>query len=65
MPRFEVSYKVLENNINEGGAWISRGPSNYVVTVEAAHQNIAEQMVRNMNGGSNHCHIQYARMVSN
>ena len=64
MPRFEVSYKVLENNINEGGAWISHGPSNYVTVVEAAHQNIAEQMVRNMNGGSNHCHIQYARMIS-
>lgn len=55
--RFEVMYKVLENNINEGGAWRSSGPSHYTTVVDAAYQGAAEQMVRNMNGGSNHCHI--------
>jgi hypothetical protein len=55
--KFEVMYKVLTNNINESGAWTSSGPSNYTVVVEAPYQSAAEQMVKNMNGGSNHCHI--------
>lgn len=57
MPKFDVMYKVLTNNINEGGAWESSGASHYNIVVEAVHQGIAEQMVKNMNGGSNHCHI--------
>lgn len=57
MPQFEVTYKVLTNNINEGGAWTSSGPSHYTTIVTAPYQGAAEQMVRNMNGGSNHCHI--------
>jgi hypothetical protein len=55
--KFEVMYKVLTNNINEGGAWMSSGPSHYTVTVDAMHQSAAEQMVKNMNGGSDHCHV--------
>jgi hypothetical protein len=55
--KFEVTYKVMTNNINEGGAWQSSGPSHYTIVVEAAYQGAAEQMVKNMNGGSNHCHI--------
>ena len=55
--KFEVTYKVMTNNINEGGAWQTSGPSHYTTQVEAAYQGAAEQMVKNMNGGSNHCHI--------
>jgi hypothetical protein len=55
--KFEVTYKVLTNNINEGGAWQSSGQSHYTTQVEAAYQGAAEQMVKNMNGGSNHCYI--------
>ena len=62
MPQFEVTYKVLTNNINEGGAQTSSGPSHYTTVVSAIHQGAAEQMVRNMNGGSNHCHIVSAVM---
>jgi hypothetical protein len=61
MPTFEVMYKVLDNNINEGGAWMSHGPSHYTTTVDAPYQSAAEQMVKNMNGGPNHCHVVYAR----
>lgn len=57
MAQFEVTYKVLENNINESGAWLSSGPSHYTTVVNAPYQAAAEQMVRNMNGGANHCHI--------
>jgi hypothetical protein len=57
MPQFEVMYKVLTNNINEGGAWESTGPSHYTTVVTALYQSAAEQMVKNMNGGPNHCHI--------
>ena len=55
--KFEVMYKVLTNNINEGGAWQSTGPSHYTTVVEAPYQGAAEQLVKNMNGGPNHCHI--------
>jgi hypothetical protein len=61
--RFEVTYKVLTNNINEGGAWQSTGPSHYTMVVDALHQQAAEQMVQNMNGGPNHCHIQRAMHI--
>jgi hypothetical protein len=64
MPRFEVTYKVLENNINESGAWRSTGPSHYTIVVDAVHQGAAEQMVKNMNGGSNHCHIVRAMHIN-
>jgi L-arabinose isomerase len=64
MPQFEVTYKVLSNNIKESGAWISSGPSHYTVVVTAAYQGAAEQMVRNMNGGDNHCHIQRAVQIN-
>lgn len=64
MPRFEVTYKVLLNNINESGAWQGTGPSHYTTVVEATYQGAAEQMVRNMNGGSNHCYIISARQLS-
>jgi hypothetical protein len=55
--KFEVTYKVLSNNINEGGAWQSSGQSQYTTVVDAAYQGAAEQMVKNMNGGANHCYI--------
>lgn len=56
--KFEVMYKVLSNNINESGAWTQHGgPSHYTTVVEAPYQGAAEQMVRNMNGGPNHCYI--------
>ena len=61
MPRFEVSYKVLETS--ESGVRYSTGPSNYTVVVEAAYQGAAEQQVRNMNGGTNRCQIQYAKPI--
>jgi hypothetical protein len=64
MPRYEVTYKVLSNNINEGGAWMSSGPSHYTTFVDAPYQGAAEQLVRNMNGGSNHCYIQRAVQVN-
>lgn len=64
MPKFDVMYKVVDNNINEGGAWMRSGPSHYNTVVEAMYQGAAEQMVRNMNGGSNHCHIIRALRVS-
>lgn len=57
MPTFEVTYKILENNILEEGAWQSSGPSHYTTVVTALHQGAAEQMVRSMNGGREHCHI--------
>ena len=63
MPQFEVTYQVYSNNINESGAWMSSGPSHYTTVVTAAHQGAAEQMVKNMNGGANHCHIQRAVMI--
>lgn len=63
MPQFEVMYKVLENNINEGGAWMSSGPSHYTTVITAPYQSAAEQMVRNMNGGRNHCYIVYAKQL--
>jgi len=58
MPRFEVTYKVVESDMSTNHAWMTSGPSNYTTVVEAAYQSAAEQMVRNMNGGPNHCHIQ-------
>lgn len=62
--RFEVSYKTLARGLNEGGSTIgTMGPSNYVVRIEAANQNAAENQVRNMNGGPNFCIIQYARWL--
>jgi hypothetical protein len=64
MPRFEVTYKVLSNNLNEGGAWMSSGPSNYTTVVDAPYQGAAEQLVKNMNGGANHCHIQRAVQIN-
>ena len=63
MPQFEVTYQVYSNNINESGAWMSSGPSHYTIVVDAPYQGAAEQMVKNMNGGSSHCHIQRAVMI--
>lgn len=63
MAQFEVSYKVMQNNIKESGAWTSSGPSHYTTVVTAPYQGAAEQLVRNMNGGSNHCHIIYAKQL--
>jgi hypothetical protein len=64
MPQFEVTYNVLSNNIKESGAWMSSGPSHYTTVVTAPYQGAAEQLVRNMNGGDNHCHIQRAVQIS-
>jgi hypothetical protein len=64
MPKFEVTYKVVSNNLNEGGAWMSSGPSHYTIVVDAQYQGAAEQMVKNMNGGANHCHIQRAVQIN-
>ena len=62
--RFEVSYKTLARGLSEGGSIQGTdGPSNYVVVVEAANQNYAENQVRNMNGGADRCIIQYARHI--
>ena len=62
--QFEVTYKVLSNNIQEGGAWTqSGGPSSYKTVVNAEYQNAAEQLVKNMNGGPAHCHIISARPI--
>jgi len=58
MSTWEVTYSVFDNNINESGAWASSGPSHYTTQITAFNQSVAEQMVRNMNGGPNHCHIQ-------
>ncbi len=63
MAQFEVSYKVLQNNLKESGAWVSSGPSHYTTVVSAPYQSAAEQLVRNMNGGANHCHIVYAKQL--
>jgi hypothetical protein len=63
MPQFEVTYNVFTNNIKENGAWMSSGPSHYTTVVTAPYQGAAEQLVRNMNGGDNHCHIQRAVMI--
>ena len=63
MSKFEVRYRVLENNIKESGAWRSSGPSHYTTVVTAAYQSAAEQMVRNMNGGDSHCHIVFAKKL--
>ena len=65
MPQFEVMYKVLENNINESGSWRSSGPSHYTTVVTAPYQSAAAQMVQNMNGGLNHCHIIRAMHIGN
>ena len=61
--RFQVTYKVLSRSLAEGGSHQSEGPSNYVVEVNAAHQAVAEQQVRNMNGGANFCIIQRAQQI--
>ncbi len=63
MATFEVVYKIVEDTYT--GNYSSTGPSHYTIVVEAIHQMAAEQMVRNMNGGDRHCHIQYARHLSN
>jgi len=63
MPQFEVTYQVYTNNINESGSRLSTGPSHYTTVVNAPYQGAAEQMVKNMNGGSAHCHIQRAVMI--
>ncbi len=60
MPKFEVTYKVVQSDMSTNHAWTQSGPSHYVTVVEAAYQTVAEQMVRNMNGGPNHCHIMRA-----
>jgi hypothetical protein len=57
VPTFEVTYKIIETNINESHAWQTSGPSHYTTVVTALHQGAAEQMVKSMNGGPNHCHI--------
>jgi hypothetical protein len=61
--RFQVSYKVLTRSLAETSTHYTDGPSNYVVDIEAANQTVAENQVRNMNGGANFCIIQYARPV--
>jgi len=63
MPQFEVKYRVVENNINESGAWKVSGPSHYTTVVSAPYQSAAEQMICNMNGGDNHCYIVYAKRL--
>ena len=63
MSAWEVTYSVFENNINESGAWMSSGPSQYTTQVMAFNQIIAEQMVRNQNGGRDHCLIRSCRLV--
>ena len=63
MSTWQVNYSVYSNNINEGGAWMSSGPSDYTTQVTAFTQSIAEQMVRNQNGGANHCLIHSCRMI--
>lgn len=62
MPQFEVTYSVVEN-IKEGKFGYS-GPSHYTITVTAPHQNAAEQMVKNMNGGANHCLVRSCRIIN-
>jgi hypothetical protein len=64
MNTFEVTYSVYTNNINESGTWMSSGPSQYTTQVTAFNQTNAEQMVRNQNGGSNHCVIRSCRRVN-
>ena len=61
MPRFEVTYSIV-NNITEGDFGYS-GPSNYTTNVEAFNQVYAENMVRNSNGGSAHCLVRSCRMI--
>ena len=64
MDTYEVMYKIVKNKISEGAAWQTSGPSHYVTQVQAWGQSYAEQMVKNMNGGSDHCHIISARKIS-
>jgi len=61
MPKFEVMYKVFDDDTRS----TSSGPSHYTIVVEALHQSAAEQMVKNMNGGNARCHIQRAMFLSN
>lgn len=56
MSRYEVTYQVF----NADGT--RSGPSHYVTVVEAQYQSAAEQMVKNMNGGSR-CYIQRCMLV--
>jgi len=56
MPRYEVTYQVF----NADGT--RSGPSHYVTVVEAQYQSAAEQMVKNMNGGSQ-CYVQRCMLV--
>jgi hypothetical protein len=65
MAQFEVNYRVFTNNIKEGGPWTQVGPSNYTTVVTAPNQYVAEQMVKSMNGGDQHCYIVMARHMGN
>lgn len=63
MPQFEVTYKIVKSDIQSSRAWEGSYSSHYTTTLSATHQNIAENMVRDMNGGWSHCHIIRARMI--
>jgi hypothetical protein len=65
MNLWEVTYSVYSNNINESGAWTMESgmPSQFTTTVVAFNQTQAEQQVRNMNGGSNHCLVRSCRLI--
>ena len=63
MSLWEVTYSVFDNNINESGAWMSSGPSQYMTQVTAFNQIMAEMMVKLQNGGPNHCLIRSCRLV--
>ena len=63
MSLWEVNYSVYSNNINESGAWMSSGPSDYTTQVTAFNQTMAEMMVKLQNGGPNHCVIHRCRLI--
>jgi hypothetical protein len=59
MARFEVMYKVYDDATRR----TVTGPSHYTIVVEAPSQPVAEQQVRNMNGGNERCLIQRCMLV--
>lgn len=62
MASFEVMYKVF--SISSSGIRESVGPSDYTTVVEAPSQYYASEMVKNMNGGSDHCQIMYTKQLN-
>lgn len=63
MNSYQVTYSIYSNNINESGAWLSSGPSQYTTVVTAFNPSIAKQLVENQNGGSNHCLVRSVQLV--